>query len=99
MLPHGPVAARISRSPGQLGVVGCRFESYLGSQFDSNGTAGQAEMRRRSEHVPIVSPDFGEPGICGSHQMERVESAQITRWRDRKSTRLNSSHLGISYAV
>ena len=32
MLPHGPVAARISRSPGQLGVVGWRFESCLGSQ-------------------------------------------------------------------
>src|ERR1035441_7544605 len=33
MLPHGPVADRISRSPGQLEVVGCGFESYLGSQF------------------------------------------------------------------
>jgi hypothetical protein len=35
MLPHGRIAARISRSPGQLGVVGCGFESYLGSQKTS----------------------------------------------------------------
>ena len=66
-----------------------RNASTMGSQFDSNGTAGQAEMRRCSEHVPIVSPDFGEPRIRGSHQMERVESAQITRWRQGTSHRLD----------
>src|ERR1035441_9427303 len=35
MLPHAPVAARISRSPSQPVVVGCKFESYLGSQQKS----------------------------------------------------------------
>jgi len=66
-----------------------RNVSTTGSRFDSNGTAGQAEMRRCGEHVPIVSPDFGEPRIRGSHQMERVESAQITRWRQGASHRLD----------
>jgi hypothetical protein len=68
-----------------------RNVSSVGSQFDSNGTAGQAEMRRCGEHVPIISPDFGEPRIRGSHQMERVESAQITRWRQGTSYGLDAA--------
>src|SRR5258705_7076313 len=36
-----------------------------------------------------------QPG--GSHPHRR--SSQVRQLRDRKSTRLNSSHLGISYAV
>src|SRR5205814_8671689 len=41
--------------------------------------------------IPTIAPALF--GICLS-QTETEE-----RWRDRKSTRLNSSHLGISYAV
>src|SRR5262245_65306460 len=47
------------------------------------------------------SPDFGEAGSRGGGEVEapaagfRGQRPQV----DRKSTRLNSSHLGISYAV
>src|SRR5262245_64607851 len=32
-------------------------------------------------------------------QLKRRRQQQLERYKDRKSTRLNSSHLGISYAV
>src|SRR5437899_5400352 len=36
---------------------------------------------------------------CSSHCFVRRHGPQIDEFVDRKSTRLNSSHLGISYAV
>src|SRR5690606_39752505 len=47
----------------------------------------------------------GVPGLVGGHRGAaappglRAPSAQGSRRRDRKSTRLNSSHVKISYAV
>src|SRR5205814_3939127 len=37
--------------------------------------------------------------VLGPSAAERDRYARLLRYRDRKSTRLNSSHLGISYAV
>src|SRR5256885_12491364 len=42
----------------------------------------------RSRHDPALLVHYEQPGFGGEH-----------RQRDRKSTRLNSSHLVISYAV
>src|SRR5436305_5260255 len=36
---------------------------------------------------------------CSRYQRTVVSSAEANGWRDRKSTRLNSSHVRISYAV
>src|SRR5256885_5485350 len=44
------------------------------------------QRQRRAGAVP--QPEFGRADLGG-----------LGRWRDRKSTRLNSSHLVISYAV
>src|SRR5262245_62399074 len=38
-------------------------------------------------------------GVTAKQRSEILEIADIFRTKDRKSTRLNSSHLGISYAV
>src|SRR5258705_7162633 len=52
--------------------------------------------KRRPRH----SPDFGGRRLCslGLHQQQAAKAA-TAEVRDRKSTRLNSSHLGIPYAV
>src|SRR5258705_6879868 len=45
--------------------------------------------------------DHEDGAGAGLHQLlrERDRGRRLERGRDRKSTRLNSSHLGISYAV
>src|SRR5262245_63087753 len=59
--------------------------------------------------LPIL-PDHDDLAAGGAHLRDldvhlgdertgRIEHPEAPRLRDRKSTRLNSSHLGISYAV
>src|SRR5205814_10170643 len=51
-----------------------------------HGTARRAPIRRATEH--------------DEHRAERTRDDQVSKSeQDRKSTRLNSSHLGTSYAV
>src|SRR5262245_64441764 len=58
-------------------------------------TMGASDRQRRSHrlHLRIRQPDVVEPGLIPRGPRSSVLSL------DRKSTRLNSSHLGISYAV
>src|SRR5207249_11363706 len=49
-----------------------------------------------------ISPEFSEPSSTTLELLSRTRDESIarkTRERDRKSTRLNSSHVSISYAV
>src|SRR5947209_15142789 len=60
------------------------------------------ERRKRLHLGPFVSPDAADFGELA--RMRVVEEKAYTRkmqdlWKDRKSTRLNSSHANISYAV
>src|SRR5256885_9139687 len=53
--------------------------------------------------LPVFAWSPGTRGVCAGHAVDRVERARPGGGRsavqDRKSTRLNSSHLVISYAV
>src|SRR3712207_7268081 len=54
-----------------------------------------------SEAPGVMRTDTGIP-ITVEHGLERLarsDIVSITAWEDRKSTRLNSSHANISYAV
>src|SRR3712207_8821567 len=67
--------------------------------------------RRRRRHALVerlVPPDHGHAGAAGGGRGEPArhergrddqERAPHARYKDRKSTRLNSSHANISYAV
>src|SRR5262245_64861564 len=44
-------------------------------------------------------PDTRAPVVFSAHGVPKSVPAEAVRRQDRKSTRLNSSHLGISYAV
>src|SRR5437899_1852000 len=60
-------------------------------------------FRSKRSSGPLIQPLCLEAGSCGSalpaHGRPRCCSSSSVRRQDRKSTRLNSSHLGISYAV
>src|SRR5205814_8271822 len=66
---------------------------------------GPARLRRRGAAVSPSSADGGRCSVRRSKGPRRVrvqskDRPSNARWpADRKSTRLNSSHLGISYAV
>src|SRR5437899_8135729 len=55
---------------------------------------GWGEVGRSGVVEPVV---IGEPGVGGRHRHQFTYYYWLDE--DRKSTRLNSSHLGISYAV
>src|SRR5205814_8403255 len=80
--------------------------------FDSSGTLQALPSfptRRSSDLVAANAPGLLQPGRARGRPTEDVEAASAgagggrgasgCRGADRKSTRLNSSHLGISYAV
>src|SRR5690625_6509309 len=51
------------------------------------------------EKFPQVQIASSEEQVLGDEQVQLVAAAAIPSDRDRKSTRLNSSHVAISYAV
>src|SRR5699024_12133344 len=78
------------RSPQQqpaFGPFGRRVEVQLVEHFDVSGTG----QRSRPEGVGDLG-DLIDPSVL-------VIDAELTCRGDRKSTRLNSSHVSISYAV
>src|SRR5205814_10141146 len=66
-----------------------------------------AQALQGGVHRGFVDGDAGPPernrrqiaGVERRHRVERRGEGQRLPFLDRKSTRLNSSHLGISYAV
>src|SRR5205814_2641374 len=85
-----------------------------GRTSDGGGAdAPRAAARRESTHLytaqPRCKPCRARPNAAGSVREDRARNRCLgaadqrrrddTQVQDRKSTRLNSSHLGISYAV
>src|SRR5262245_7929871 len=54
-----------------------------------------AALREKGAHVDILIADMGDP----DREFDYLDEVEVIMRRDRKGTRLNSSHLGISYAV
>src|SRR5260221_7510539 len=80
------------------------LESYLIGAFHRRFNKALLREERRLETIELVSSSVDLERIEGAQDASWVEehpqSAQDQRWkRDRKSTRLNSSHTVISYAV
>src|SRR3712207_7801600 len=79
-----PVAGQDSMLLNLCGAHGPFFTRNLVVLKDNAGRTGVGEV----------------PGGEGIRQtLERVRPLVVGRWLDRKSTRLNSSHANISYAV
>src|SRR5258708_31848250 len=69
--------------------------------FRSDGIAalGRAGIPVREAVVNRVLPDGGACPVCDRRRADERKTIAAIRRRDRKSTRLNSSHQIISYAV
>src|ERR1035441_9846122 len=84
-----------------------RYQEEDVPQIDDPGHKSEVAQRRRSpEKVRNAATgddqhEGGKPVVRKCYPANRPEqrSREIETPRDRKSTRLNSSHLGISYAV
>src|SRR5262245_64589560 len=90
---------------------GRRVEMSGAPGFDIGTSTPNKEHHRARRGVPVMQNNKFEvtarsfnpmsvPGLSGKAR-DAVNAAfdAMSTWRDRKSTRLNSSHLGISYAV
>src|SRR5437773_6309420 len=62
-----------------------------------SAVGGRAEPRGPALHRRVVEPGRGEPGA--GHRAPARGARLLHVRQDRKSTRLNSSHITISYAV
>src|SRR5262245_62990603 len=78
----------------------------LEGDHSSGGSPTSLSVGARKLNLPFegrveTSPGTGNPVIHPSLERRRIPVAHNITWnlKDRKSTRLNSSHLGISYAV
>src|SRR2546426_7788726 len=71
------------------------YTTLFRSQRDEE--AEQGEARHRLEHV--CHTEHGAPPRRAPREQDAQRHADRDRGADRKSTRLNSSHLVISYAV
>src|SRR5436853_4885480 len=60
---------------------------------------GRGKIRSLRDHRVHVEADAGAGDARNLLLLKYVEFVSAMEPRDRKSTRLNSSHLGISYAV
>src|SRR5437899_4256404 len=64
-----------------------------------NSFTGSHRYDVSSGSPPLADPTRNSPADRGFYSWASIGSVTLPDGRDRKSTRLNSSHLGISYAV
>src|ERR1035441_1883166 len=84
-----------------LSVVECRDDQLrLGEGVFSNGTVGEEAMKATCAVLARMAGLYRKLDVVGV-RVVATSAIRDTRNRseERKSTRLNSSHLGISYAV
>src|SRR5437899_8050971 len=91
----------MARPPGStLFPYTTLFRSRRRASAARGGDRRAARGSRHEIHVRVV--DAGERAIAGpavEQQLGAARGPQLLLDRDRKSTRLNSSHLGSPYAV
>src|SRR4051794_41668030 len=73
---------------------------YVAASFDATGTSGVLEDKQLlAVDASLSSPFRDRVYVTWTEFAERAGQRGIDREEDRKSTRLNSSHPSISYAV
>src|ERR1035441_1285866 len=97
--PGAIIKAYVEIGLGECELMANHCEALAGApempMFGRGGGAGRAPGAAAPGGAPGAAPE-GAPGQAGARRGGGGGRAPLT---DRKSTRLNSSHLGISYAV
>src|SRR5690625_5990831 len=85
---------------------GWEAESDAGVLLNGLGIGGDLQQKKMAEltgsekvKVLLAQALFGSPDILLLDEPTNHLDIQAIQWLDRKSTRLNSSHVAISYAV
>src|ERR1035441_9114484 len=100
-LPDGPVRAPRLYRPGRLEFTFSVSETGLSVGGGDVGVESLVDPVALAEEVELApsTRDWAELGTPRQRTQQRLGLGTPRRLGDRKSTRLNSSHLGISYAV
>src|SRR5690625_4046743 len=90
--------------PGHLGAFGSGEPGDSGAPGESGGpddsaAAAGAAGTGMAERMMAAMPDSNGPRGLTNIFQSRGRRTKVSAWIDRKSTRLNSSHVAISYAV
>src|SRR3712207_7975377 len=75
------------------------YTTLFRSDFEADGVGerGRSQPLGQHAHRAVGKGEAGTPGHAGTESERRDREDE--RCKDRKSTRLNSSHANISYAV
>src|ERR1035441_4711169 len=96
--PHGYRERRGSAKRRQQAGQGRFANPYAPLGYrQERGQLGQRPGKKPHTERNMESHDFSQPAVDGD--LGYLQEHPETETEDRKSTRLNSSHLGISYAV
>src|ERR1035441_5684958 len=76
-----------------------RLNRFVAIKVLSSGSSGDPERRRRFIQEAQAASALNHPNIITIYDVLSQDGMDLMVMEDRKSTRLNSSHLGISYAV
>src|SRR5262245_64346252 len=94
-----PLILIVDDSPTEVHVMQKALERH-GYQTASAGDGAEAIRKAKEMKPDLIFMDVVMPGVNGFQATRKLASDPDTKSiPDRKSTRLNSSHLGISYAV
>src|SRR5690606_37014801 len=80
-------------------VTGCQQQTGFFRQFVTDVLLGVLRLLIHKQISRCRGEQAGITGICHNHYAFRLDPRKVACDKDRKSTRLNSSHVKISYAV
>src|ERR1035441_10615975 len=92
---HAKASAQFGRG-GEKRSLGAAQAVQSHDRWAAPGLQGRQSRAASGDHPKTHPPGTGQPA---RRRQESDAEMQVAPHRDRKSTRLNSSHLGTSYAV
>src|ERR1035441_6772650 len=101
------LASRVIVADGAMGTMLYSRGVFINRCFDELNLSAPDMVRQIHQEYAKAGAEILETNTFGATRQrlgafgfaEKLEAINLAGVRDRKSTRLNSSHLGISYAV
>src|SRR3712207_7857016 len=100
-LPDAPGVYLFRDAKGKVIYVGKAksIRKRVGGHFSNRVTRGETEMVELAESIDFIQVDTEAEALLAEQNFIKQYKPRFNIRLDRKSTRLNSSHANISYAV